>query len=184
MESPVQAPSSGPAALVQPLLETLRQEEETLLKLHGCFEAQVEALRLHDQERLQQATLQVNEGVAALERLRQARERQARLAARVFHLNEEQATLQALEEALRQQPEAATLASLLHTAREQVRLRAAQTRQRCEDFEFALHYAMRLGHEMLQVLQNLDTPPPARVYTAHGGIGQASPPRSFLNKVG
>lgn len=184
MEPPVQAPPLGPAALVQPLLETLRQEDEALQVLHACFDAQLEALRQRDQEQLQQATLRVNEGLATLERLRQARERQTRLSARVLHLNEEQATLQELGQALEQQPDTAFLAPHLLAAREQVRTRAAQTRLRCEEFEFALQYAIQLGREMLHVLQNLDAPPPSRVYTANGGIGQTSTPRSFLNKVG
>ncbi len=57
-------------------------------------------------------------------------------------------------------------------------------RQLCEQLDFALQYAVSLGREMLQAMQDLDRPPPPCVYTAKGYTSRAATPHSFVNKVG
>ncbi len=166
------------------LLETLRREEETLARLHETFNEQIEALRHHRHEALESSTAEVNEAVHAMEGFRKARERQARLLGRLLHLEGDDASLERIAGALEDLPEAAGAAQGLREARAQIHERARQTRQRCEEFEFALQYAVKLGREMLQVMQDLDVPPPARIYTATGHATQTSQPRSFVNKVG
>lgn len=176
--------NKGLAGVTRNLQTTLEQEEATLSRLASLFDAQLDALRRRQQETLEQITLQVNEEVHALGRLRQARERQARLLGRLLKLPQDAEALQHLAEALSAIPGAMDQGRALLEARDRVRAQADEAKQRCDEFEFALHYAVRLGREMLQVIQDLDIPPPTRVYTARGKSTQATPPSSFLNQVG
>ncbi len=182
--TPESTHSNGLAAVAGRLLETLRREEETLAHLHATFDAQIEALRRHRHEALASSTGEVNEAVHAMEGLRKARERQARLLGRLLRLDGDDVSLERLATALEGHAEAAEAAPMLREARAKIHERARQTRKRCEEFEFALQYAVKLGREMLQVMQDLDVPPPARIYTASGDATQTAKPRSFVNKVG
>ena len=175
---------NGLLSIAGRLLATLRQEEETLARLHETFNDQIEALRRHRHEVLESSTAQVNEAVHAMEGLRKARERQARLLGRLLGLEAGDVSIEGLATALENLPDAAGQAQRLREARGRIHERARQTRQRCEEFEFALQYAVKLGREMLQVMQDLDVPPPARIYTASGDATQTAQPRSLVNKMG
>ncbi|GIV59743.1 flagellar protein FlgN [Rhodocaloribacter litoris] len=185
MNTPPDTPRlQGIKGIADNLLETLRQEAATLDRLHACFEAQHEALRRREHAALDERTVEVNELVHALEQLRQARLRQARLLGRLLQLDEAPDSLAPLVDALAARPETAETAQRLQAARERIREQARHTRQRCEAYEFALRYAVRLSDEMLQALRDLDVPPPAKVYTATGATSQTSTRRSVVNKVG
>ncbi|GIV61753.1 MAG: hypothetical protein KatS3mg044_0619 [Rhodothermaceae bacterium] len=166
------------------LLATLGQETEALARLHACFDAHMAALQSRDAERLEALTIELNETVHGLETLRQARERQARLLQRLLRMEGDAPNLEALADALANHPGTADTVAALREARRQLREQAHRTSKRCEEYEFALQYAVRLGRETLQVLQDLDVPPPARIYTATGQTSQTQPPRSVVNRVG
>jgi len=182
--NPNPTPDAGLTPVTNNLLETMQQEQAALSRLDDFFEQQLDALRERRNDLLEQTTQEVNEQVHALERLRQARERQARLLGRVLKLDGETAAVKDLAEALRGREGGKALAHQLLEARTAIRERAERTRKRCDDFEFALQYATRIGREMLQVIQELDTPPPARLYTASGDPTHTKTPHSFLNRVG
>ena len=183
-ERPTASAPRGPLALAEQLLSTLQQEQVALDHLSAYVEQQLAALRVRQQEAIAEATTQASEAMNELDRLRQLRERQARLLGRVLHVEADPNALTALAEALAQLPEGEATGAQLLDVRSRVRERAATTRQHCSELAFALQYAVQLGHEMIQALQGLDAPPPARVYTARGETTQGSSPRSFLNKVG
>ena len=175
---------NGPVALIQSLIATLREEHDGLLTLREQFGHQLDALRANDSTLQEQAMHAANETVHQLGQLRSTRERQARLLSRVLKLDTEAASLQDLANAVHRHPDMAPYAKALLEARAAVRAEAQQTRQTCEELDFALQYAVRLGREMLHAMQDLDVPPPARVYTAAGHTSKAVSPRSLLNRVG
>jgi len=170
------------APIIQNLSESLSLEQNALSTLLGLFDQQIELLKRQDQVALEEVTLKVNEELALMDRHRQARERQANLLGRLLPASSN--SLEALAEALREVPGGGVMARKLHDQRTALREQANLTRQRCEAFEFGLQYAMRLGRAMLQVIQDLDVPPPARLYTAAGQTTQASQRKTILNQVG
>lgn len=176
-------PNPGLTGVCHNLLASLNQEAETLDRLGALFDRQLEALRGNDAETLEQATIAVNEEIHALEQHRQARLRQARLLGRMLRQPETEA-LEPLGQTLAARPDTAAQGQALLDARETVRRQAEHTRRRCDAFEFALQYAVRLGREMMQVIQDLDVPPPPRVYTARGQSSASPSSSSFINQVG
>lgn len=177
-------PAKDLSVLATNLLGTMQQEQEALDTLYTCFDQQVEALRDQQPDRLEQTTHQINEVVHQLEKLRNARERQASLLGRMLQVEGEPISLEKIGQAYALQPEGTAMGQQILEARLSTRQKAERTQLRCEEFEFALQYAARLGQEMLQVIQGLDVPLPARVYTAKGNTTHTIPPRSFLNQVG
>ena len=130
-----------------------------------------------------QASL-ASETVGTLDRLRTGRERQMRLLGRVLKIEGEETPLRQLAAAIDNHPEAGPLGADLLEARAAVREQAKKTRQICEHLDFALQYAVGLGRDMLQAMQDLGRPPPPCVYTARGNTSRAPTPRSFVNKIG
>jgi hypothetical protein len=170
----------GPAALAGTLLETLQQEQEALTLMGEHLAHQLEAVRTPALEALEQATFEVNESAAALDRLRQTRTRQMRLLGRVLHL--EAATLEDTAAALDDQ--GSVLGRHLLEARAQIHAQVNRTRTLFLELDFLLRYAMHLGHATAQALQELAMAPPTHVYTASGATARTTHPRSFVNKVG
>lgn len=150
------------------------------LQLH--FEQQLEALRAHHTERIEQATEQTHEFMSRLDQLRQVRERHMRLLSRVVQAAPS-ASLEELAEALRPLSGGAGLRTAILDARAAVKQQAARTQKRCTELEFALQYAVQLSRDLLLAVQGLDVPPPAGVYTSSG---QSTPttPRSLVNRIG
>ena len=174
---------SGPDGLVHGLIETLRQEEAELTRLAAHFEHQLDAIRGQRQQEHEQAMDAASETIGTLGSLRARRERQARLLCRVLRLGSDAATLQQLAAAIDSHPDTEPWGADLLEARAAVREQAKTTRRICEQLDFALQYAVGLGREMLQAMQDLHTPPTS-VYTATGHTSRAAAPRSLVNKVG
>jgi|GEM_PF-510061 len=168
--------------VAQNLSDSLQHEQDALSSLYRHFDDQIDALKRQDQAALESITQQVNEELAHMERHRQARERQANLLGRLLHA--ESCSLEVLAEAMRAIPKGEAMARKLHNQRSALRDQALNTQRRCEAFEFGLKYAMRLGHEMLEVIQELDVPSPARLYTAEGQMTKASQRKNILNQIG
>ncbi|MCH8960872.1 MAG: flagellar export chaperone FlgN [Bacteroidetes bacterium] len=175
---------NGPDGLVQALIESLRQEEAELRKLEAQFGRQLEALREQQPEQQEHAMHEASGTVGTLDRLRTRRERQMRLLGRVLKIEGEETPLRQFAAAIDSHPEAGPLGADLLEARAAVREQAKKTRQICEHLDFALQYAVGLGRDMLQAMQDLDRPPPPCVYTARGNTSRAPTPRSFVNKIG
>lgn len=185
MSSPdVVSVPTGPTALVQSLIGTLTQEEGELILLHEQFGQQLDALRHQNPAGQEEAMHASIATINALGKLRATRERQMRLLGRVLRVETEQSSLEDLAKAMSIHGEIAVYQEQVLSARSGVREQAEKTRSMCEQLEFALQYAASLGREMMQVVQALDVPPPAKVYTARGGAQQAVSPRSFVNRVG
>lgn len=178
----------APLPLVEGLLKTMREEGEALARLTALFASHHEALGQRRQDLLEDVTNQTNEVVSTLDRLRQARERQQRLLGRVLQLASEpeaaSPSLTDLAAALEAQPGGADLARQLLAQRNVLRDAASRSQGHCAEVEFALHYAMDLGRELVQALQGADPTAPARVYTAKGAPSAPSNQRSFLNTIG
>ena len=174
---------SGPDGLVHGLIETLRQEEAELARLAAHFEQQLDALRGQRQDDHEQAMHAASEAIGTLSRLRARRERQTRLVGRVLRLDGEDVTLQQLAAAVDSHSATGPWGADLLEARAAVREQTKNTREICEQLDFALQYAVGLGREMLQAMQDLDRPPTS-VYTATGHTSRAAVPRSLVNKVG
>ncbi|MFQ5572115.1 MAG: flagellar export chaperone FlgN [Rhodothermales bacterium] len=176
--------SNGSAALVQSLIETLQQEQAALNALGMQFGRQLDALREQQQEEHERAMHEANHSVNALGRLRTKRERQMRLLGRVMKMDGEDASLQQLAAAMDAHADTDSLGQRLLEARAAVHDQAQKTRHICEQLDFALQYAVSLGREMLQVIQNLDVPPPPCVYTSTGTTSRSTTGRSLVNRVG
>ena len=176
--------NAGTASVAEALLTTLGSEADTLGRLGHTFELQLEALRGRQQDLLEQATLQANDEIANLTRLRQVRERQMRLLGRTLDLSADAAALSDMLDRMAEDARIDELVERLRQARGAVHARARETHERCLALEGALQFAVQVGREMMQALQGLDMPAPASVYTAQGGARQASAPRSLLNQVG
>ena len=176
--------NAGAESVAGALLSTLESESETLTRLGHTFELQLEALRNRQQDLLEQSTLQANEEVANLTRLRQMRERQMRLLGRTLDVTAESASLSDMLDRMALDPRREALAERLRGARTVLHARARETQDRCQALEGALQFAVQVGREMIHALQGLDLPVPASVYTAQGGARQASAPRSLMNHMG
>ncbi len=124
-----------------------------------------------------------SETIGTLGGLRARRERQMRLLSRILRLDGDEATLQQLAAAVDSHPDTGPWGADLLEARAAVREQAKTTHRICEQLDFALQYAVGLGREMLQAMQDLDRPPTS-VYTAQGQTSRAIVPRSIVNKVG
>jgi len=184
MTTPSSIPTqSGPDGLVHGLIGTLREEEAALIQLAGSFERQLDALREQQQEQHELALHDASETLGVLNQLRARRERQMRLLGRVLRTGADDATLQQLAAAVDAHPNTGPWGADLLEARAAVREQATATRRICEHLDFALQYAVGLGREMLQAMQDLDRPP-TDVYTARGHTSRAAKPRSLLNKIG
>lgn len=168
-------PDPGP--VTAQLLGTLARERETLDALDRALAALADALRLRAHDAFDAATDDAAEAIAALERLRTARERQAHLLARLVGAAERATDLEALAAAL---PDG-TQAEALRAHRHALRARAEAVQARCAELEFALGVAARLGRELLRALQPTDGP--GRVYTADGDTRPAAP-RPLVDHTG
>lgn len=166
--------STGPAALVLALAETLGQERAALATLAEAFRRQLAALRAGDRTAHAHATADAADAVATLGRVGTARDRQARLLARVLGLAE--APLAALVEAL-EAPEAGWL-SAAHAA---VRDEAAEVRSRAAALDFALRHAAHLGQELIRAMQ---VPAGPCLYDASGQAAPGPARRALVNRVG
>jgi hypothetical protein len=175
---------NGAVSMASALIATLRAEREALERLTMHFDEQIEAIRNRLPEALDLATELANDEVNALASLRQTRERQMRLLGRVLHADTDTVTLHQLADLLARTAGASTVGFDLLDARAHVRDQAHATRVRCEELEFALQYAARLGRELVHALHGLDAAAPTRVYTARGNAALATAPRPFVNRVG
>lgn len=180
LSSPPSQP--GPASLAGTLLSTLQEEHAALLQLNTHFDTQLNALLARDSELLEQATHRVAEGMNDLMRLRQTRERQTRLLARV--LDVEDMSIVRLAERLREDAAAESIAEQLTHIREQVIARARETQKKGQVLGFALQYAASLGREMMQAIQGIQVPVSAAVYTAAGNMARTLPSTSYVNQIG
>lgn len=173
--------SGGTLPPADKLLDTLQSEHEQLQELDAQFEQQLEALRDQQVEQMEEATAHANETMRELNRLQQARRRQMRLLGRFLDQGED-ASLEQLGTVLKNKhPE---LGEQLLTRRQSLREQAEATKERCEELEFALQYAVKLRREMLDMLQHLDAAPSASEYTASGTTADPPRSRSLLNEVG
>ena len=174
---------SGPDGLMHGLIETLRQEEAELIRLAVHFEQQLDALREQRREDHAQAMHAASETISTLGQLRSRRERQIRLVGRVLRFDGEETTLQQLAAAVDSHPRTGPWGGDLLEARAALQEQAKATRRICEQLDFALHYAVGIGRDMLQAMQDLNGPSP-QVYTAQGYTSRAAVPRSLVNKMG
>lgn len=173
---------TGPLAIAQTLQQTLAAETDALQMLHDVLVRHLDAVRTRQTAQMEEASDATHEAMASLQGARLARERQMRLLARVLALDED-APLPALAEALQAQPEGAATARTLLDCRTCLRALADATRQRSDELEFTLDYALRLSREMLLAAQGLQAPPPAGMYDATGH-SMSSAAASMLNKLG
>lgn len=171
-----------PHNLLQQFIETIEAELQLLGQLEQSFETQLDALRRHEHEALEQAAMTTSELVTRLERLQQKRAGKGRLLRRMLRLELSAPTEQLLA-ALEAHPESRPAAHTLRQLQQKLQERLRQTRQRCETLEFSLKYAIQIGQELLELLQLLDQPA-SRVYTPTGQTRQACPQRSVVNRLG
>ena len=174
---------SGPDGLVQGVIQTLKSEEAELALLGAHFTRQLEALREQNQDQHEQALYAASETLRTLGQLRTQRERQVRLLSRVIRIEGDDLSIQQVAAAVDSHPQTGPWGAALLEARTAVREQAEATRRICEHLDFALHYAVDLGREMMQAMQDLSGPPPC-VYTAQGHTSRAAAPRSLVNKIG
>ena len=173
----------GPASIAAALLGTLQEERDTLGRLCLRFEDQLRALREHRHDLLEQATTLSSEEVCKLAGLRTARERHMRLLGRVLHLESEGHSLSVLASRLDALDQGKRMSAQLLALRRELREKAAESQQRCDELRFTLQYATQLGREMIRALHGLDAAAPGRVYTAAGGAVN-SESHHFLNRLG
>ncbi len=171
-----------PADLAYPLADTIRAEEDALVRLDTLVTRQLEAVRGHHAAGLDVLTTEAANASAELQKLRATRDRQTRLLARVLKLDGDAATLEDIAAAL--EPLNADAAHTLRSARSRVRTLAARARQNADTLGYALQYAVSLGREVIHVLQGIDSPEGLRTYTSAGQRTTAAPQRSFLNQIG
>lgn len=95
---------SAPSNILQQFIEAIEEELRLLGQLEQSFEAQLEALRRHDHEALEQAAMQTSELVTRLERHQQKRAGKGRLLRRMLKLELTASTEQLLA-ALEARPE-------------------------------------------------------------------------------
>ncbi len=174
---------NSPASLVQQLIGTLHQELALFAELEQCLETQLDALRQHNVEALEEAAMATSNRLTRLERLEQTRLRQGRLLRRILKL-EPSASGEQLLTALAALPEGASTTQTLRQLQQALQTQQERTRRQCETLEFALQYAIHIGQELLEFLQELEQPATARVYTPTGRTTPASPQRSVVNQVG
>ncbi|MEM1042291.1 MAG: flagellar export chaperone FlgN [Bacteroidota bacterium] len=167
-----------PQPAVESLLKTLDQEGEAVERLAEALGEQLAALQTNHQETLMDATDEASRAVSEMHRLRQVRERQTRLLARLLHVKASSSGELAEALATHSQP----LADRLRTAHEALRARVHATREQSDELAFALHVAAHIGREMLLAWQHAEAP--SRVYTAGGTGSDVTPPRPFVNHLG
>lgn len=172
----------GPASLAGTLLSTLQEEHAALVLLTEQFDAQLNALLNRDAEQLETATHNVAECMNGLMRLRQTRERQTRLLARVLEVQE--TSIARLAGRLREDTATEPLAGQLDDIRANVVARAQETQKKGQVLGFALQYAASLGREMMQAVHGIQVPVSSAVYTAAGNVAHALPSTSYVNQVG
>ncbi len=174
---------ANPADLARPLLDTLRAEEEALLRLDALVGQQLDAVRGRHHAALETLTIDTGNAAAELHRLKTVRERQSRLLGRVLKLGTDALPdLDALATALDGLD--ADTARSLRSARSRIHTLAARSRQNADTLNFALHYAVSLGREVMGVLQGLGGPAPLRTYNGAGQRTTAQASHSYLNRVG
>ncbi|MDQ7041200.1 MAG: flagellar export chaperone FlgN [Rhodothermus sp.] len=173
---------SIPSNILQQFVESIKAELNLLEQLEQSFETQLEALRSHQHEMLEQAAIRTSQLVTQLERLQQKRAGKGRLLRRLLHLDLAAPTEQLLA-ALEAHPESQAAARTLRQLQQQLQERLHQTRQRCETLEFSLKYAIQIGQELLELLQLLNQPA-HRIYTPTGQTRQTCPKRSVVNRLG
>lgn len=173
-------PSARP--VVDTLLATLEQESAVLDTLADALGVQLAALRERRHEELQNGAERASAAVAEMDRLRQVRERQARLLGRVLDVDtQNDGGLDALIGALAARD--AERAGRLRRLRDDLRERAQAADAQSEELAFALNVAVRIGRELLHAWQHVDAPVPSQLYTAAGRT-TATPSRPFVNHLG
>lgn len=173
-------PPSSARPVVDTLLATLEQESSVLDSLADALGVQLAALRERRHEALQDGAERASAALAELDRLRQVRERQTRLLARVLGVLEDE-HLDPLIDALATRD--AERAGRLRRLRDDMRARARAADAQSDELAFALNVAVRLGRELLHAWQHVDAPAPSRLYTAAGHTAAPSP-RPFVNHLG
>lgn len=168
----------APNPVIDALITSFADEAAGLDRLAATATAQLEILRTGERERFEDASLATADAVADLDRLGQVRARKQRLLARTVGADEI-SSIDALAEWL---PDDA--AQRLREARDRVRSAATVADARCDALAFALHYAVELGRDTLTAWQGLETPRPARVYTAGGLATSSVRGRTLLNQTG
>ena len=137
----------GPAAVVQPLADTLAAELESLHALHSLTADQLAALQNADSDTLDALTGMVGETLARMKRLQQTRGRQTRLAARVLKLSTDTVTIEEIAGALAAHGDEDSLRASAELARHRAELRERATvaSRKADALTFALHHALTLG---------------------------------------
>lgn len=184
METDANVQIEGALDVAEAVIEGLQREREALVDLRDRFSDQLEAVRTHDLDEVERTTLAAHEAMSRLEQLRRRRERKMRLLARMLQLEEKPTLLQVAAALDGCADEGRPVADELRTMRRLVTEQADQTRRRCDELDFVLHYVEHLSREMLDALRGREADSSAHVYTAAGKTGRASGPSSFVNKVG
>ena len=176
-------PRPTPRPAIDVLLATLGEETAMLGHLSASFSDQLAAMRDRNHAALDAATQSTNEAVHALDALRQKRQRQLALVARLLGVDEPQVLPVADALVVADDP-APDLADRLRAARDRVRHLAQEAQQKGQALEFALQYAMNLGRDVMTSLHGSSAPAAGRVYTAGGYAAPAAPGRTLFNTVG
>jgi hypothetical protein len=176
----------SPAAIAQPLADTLAAELESLHTLHSLTADQLAALQAADSDTLDSLTGMVSETLARMKRLQQTRGRQTRLAARVLKLSSDTVTIEEIAGALATYGDAESVvaADALRTHRAELRERATVASRKADALTFALHHALTLGREVLSVLQGQAAPAGQQHYSPTGMKAGLSRGGGLLNSVG
>lgn len=176
-------PGAGPIGLAAPVCETLEQERAALGALGDTFAEHRSALAERDRERMDEVTHRTNELVARLDQLRQARQRQLRLLGRVLRVESDR--IEDLVAALRKHPGGGATADRLLALRDGVRRQAGAAQEQCQAAEYALQYAIGLGHDLLHLLRTGGSTAPAQaLYDQHGARSAAPASQSYVNRLG
>lgn len=170
---------TAPEPLAEALIRTLESESSTLELLDGEFQLQREAIGRRDFALIEEATQRTNEQVAQLESLRNTRQRQARLLARVLEIPGDDVGVAQITERLGGH---LPLSARLEALRDEIRARADAAQDKIDEVAFLLQHGLSIGQDMIQAMHGIDTPA-GGAYDASGRSAPATQ-SNMLNRTG
>jgi len=176
------APPDALTTLAGHLKDNLDEVYQTVLDMRKHLQTQAHALQSGDPTALEQATIDLLQLSAMLERKMQTPFRQTRLLAKMMRLPE-QTTLADIIHHLMDHPLTHTIGSELEASHRELREVAQETRQFMEALQFAFRCMNEVGEELLQILRGSASGIETQTYAANGQ-SVSRPPVSVLDKTG
>lgn len=177
-------PTTDVLAQATALLGILRQETRSYKSLLQQFAQQRTAIGQQQPAILDEITVAISDLVHGLNQLRAQREAQIAALFQTFQLRATENRLVVLAETIAQQTKGQQLSEDLLEARTHLRAQAQNAHQQCDDLIFTVGYAMKMGHERLNLMKGVADNRSSHTYTAKGSAAHGQPSRSLLNQVG